>query len=151
MSGGPGYWDGLAVAVSADRALIGPPAAALLLHLATLAETKARRNGVYVANQPHLQHVLEVLELVAGRADHAGAGHPDVRGTASLQPSTMRGGPVMTIREASRFLGLSDRQVRRLAEDGRFGPAPLVKGRRQLSRAAVEAAKHHRDNTQEKR
>ncbi|XGX77640.1 hypothetical protein LQK93_00415 [Terrabacter sp. BE26] len=123
-------WRGLAQAISADRVLLGPEGAALVLSLMAAAERVARRDGISMS--PQLQRLRDVLRVVAMAAN----GQADVRTVPELGP--LKSGEV-GLSEASRLLGRSPRQTRRLAASGSLGAARRVGKTWLVSRAEVIA------------
>lgn len=129
MSAGIGPAGGLAQAVSRDRVLIGPEAAALVLSLIGGAERLARRDGIGLS--PQLTRLRDELRIVAMAAN----GHADVRTRPTLAPSD----EWVTSGQASRLLGCSPRQTRRLAASGSLGVSRRVGQSWLVSRAEVAA------------
>lgn len=123
----PGHWDGLAVPIAADRALLGPEASALLVRALDRLSRVDR-----VRLPPNLLHVRGVLELVSS---HACAGHADVRD----HPDGAASEEWMSTAEAADHLGYTHRHCTRLAADEAFGPARKVKGRWLVRRDEVAA------------
>lgn len=127
-------WDGLAVAVSADRALIGPEAAALMLTLLGAAERMARRDGIRIS--PQLAHLRDVLALVAVN------GHADVRDLPDLPPLPR---DEVETGEVAEMLGCSPRQARRMVASGTLGAARRTGRAWLVDKAEVAAYAAHRD------
>lgn len=123
----PNPWAGLAVAISTDRALLGPEAAGLVLALIAGAERVARRDGIPLS--PQLRHLREVLRPVAAN------GHADVPSSPDLPISE----EVFGIADAARLLRRSIRQTRRMAASGNLGPTRRTGRAWLVSRAEVEA------------
>lgn len=119
-------WEGLAVAVSPDRALLGPEAAALLVG-ALDAVVRVERTRL----SPQAAHVRSVLALVSAQLSRAGMviGHEDVRSEAASAGSSVW----ITTAEAAAQLGLTQRHCSRLAAAEEFGVARR-QGRRWLVR-----------------
>ena len=130
-------WSGLVLAVSKDRALIGPEAAGLFVSLVAAAERVARRDGIRLS--PQLAHLRDVLRPVA-MSDKR---HCDVRNTPDLRswhPDEI------TTAEAARMLARSPRQTQRLAAEGAFGPVRRVGRGYLIPRAEVAAYAAQRED-----
>jgi len=124
-------WAGLAVAISTDRALIGPDAARLLLGLISTTERLARRDGIGLS--PQLSGLRDVLRVIAA----AEPSHRDVQADPDLAPS--EDDQRIGLGEASKLLGRSRRQTSRLAAAGNFGPTQRLGQARLVSRSEVVA------------
>jgi len=129
-------WAGLAVAISADRALIGPDAARLLLRLISTTERLARRDGIGLS--PQLASVRDVLRAVARPS-------ADVRDDDDLRP--WRSDDAVTLGEVARLLGRSPRHTRRLAASGVLGPTRRAGQSWLVSRSEVAAYAAQREAT----
>ncbi len=132
-------WSGLAVAISADRALIGPDAARLLLRLISTTERLARRDGIGLS--PQLAAVRDVLRVVAPSARPSA----DVRDEDDLPP--WRSDDAVTLGEVARLLGRSPRHTRRLAASGVLGPTRRAGQSWLVSRSEVAAYAAQREAT----
>ncbi len=131
-------WAGLAVAISADRALIGPDAARLLLRLISTTERLGRRDGI--ALSPQLARVRDVLRAVAPSARPSA----DVRDEDDLPPWRS---DEITLGEAAKLLRRSPRHTRRLAASGVLGPTRRAGQSWLLSRTEVAAYAAQREAT----
>lgn len=131
-------WAGLAVAISADRALIGPDAARLLLGLISTTERLARRDGIGLS--PQLAAVRDVLRAVAPSA----SGQTDVRDEDDLPPWRS---DEITLGEAAKLLRRSPRQTRRLAASGSLGHSRRAGQSWLVSRSEVAAYAAQREAT----
>ena len=129
MTAAPEPWSGLVLAISKDRAVLGPEGAALVCRLVAVAEATARRDGAGLS--PQLTHLRDVLAPMAGER------HGDVRNRPVPQPWTHHDEIPTT--EAAQMLNRSPRQVQRLAESGAFGPARRVGRGYLIPRAEVTA------------
>lgn len=109
-------WDGLALRVSDDRLVLGPEGARILAAaLAVYLQVEYRRaaaDGTVSGPAGWLLHVLKAT------ASHAHRGHEDVPEASDSSESTTW---ISTTR-AAELLGLSRRQVTRLAAAESFGP-----------------------------
>lgn len=123
-------WEGLAVAVSVDRALLGPEAAALLLR--TLDDAIARQRSDGIASR-QAAHVRDVLRLVAAQAR---VGHADMPRRLDLQSWAH---DQISTAEVAEMLGVTDRQARRLVTAEAFGRPRMAKGAWRVSLAEVQA------------
>lgn len=120
-------WDGLAAAVSADRALLGPAASALL---ADMFDRYLRLS--HERPSPAHLHVRNVLALVGSQAR---SGLPDVRCVPDLPASESW----ITTAQVVESTGLGERQCRRLMVDGAFGESRVVRRRRMVQADEVAA------------
>lgn len=123
-------WDGLILAVSADRALIGPEAARLFLELLGGAERAAKRDGIRLP--PHWRRARDVLAVVSA------GGHGDVPELGAVSVSAAHDEEIGTGEVAS-MIGRSQKQAGRLVQAGVFGSWHEVGGRLRVSRAEVAA------------
>jgi excisionase family DNA binding protein len=133
-------WSGLVLAVSEDRALVGPEAAALVLRLIVSAERVATRDGIGLS--PQLRHMRDVLWPLAARS----GGHTDVRPPA--RPPSWAVDDI-TINEAATMLQRSPRHTRRLVASGSLGAARKTGRAWSVARAEVAAYALHTQNQKE--
>lgn len=121
-------WSGLALALSADRAVLGPEGAALVVSLIGSVERSAWRDGVGLS--PQMTRLRAVLEPVARER------HRDVANGPALR---LWDPDEVSVQEAVHMLNRSPRQVQRLAGAGTFGPVRRVGRGYLIPRAEVAA------------
>lgn len=92
--------------VAGDAVILTGAAARCALQAALIAIRARRRGGLPVSD------TYQALAIALARAG-AGTGHSDIRETAVVQDISV--GPTIPLVEAAARLGLTDRQVRRLA------------------------------------
>lgn len=127
-----GAWDGIAAAISSDRAVLSPPACRLLVRL--LDYYVNREVGTL---PPALVHVRSVLELVGSSGvDDTTCGHADVRKEPASAWSTH---DEIGTEQAAALLGCSREHANRLARSGALGPTRKVGNRRTVQRTHVDA------------
>lgn len=129
----PRVWDGLAAAISADRAVVSAPACELLVQVMD-AYARRETGGRY---SPALEHVRNVLEMVAasGVRDTT-SGQADPRNRLGSAWSTT---DEIGTEEAGVLLQVSREHANRLARAGVLGPTRKIGNRRLVSRAQVVA------------
>jgi len=121
-------WDGLAVAISPDRALLGPEAARMLV----AALDFYLRREASVRHSPQARHVRDVLALVGSPTR---IGHADVRSEDESASSSAW----ITTADVAEQLGCSRRHASRLVTAEVFGQALRRKGRWLVRRDEVTA------------